>query len=669
MTQKVAPMPGEAGEGTRGPGGAGGAGGPGDGGRVVTAVLAGRQNAGKTSLLMHLTHSAQHPVNFPGTSVERVESALQVGGTLFKAVDLPGIGSLSALSRDEEVALDFLRAERGGGRHVLCAVLDAAKLSVELHLLFQLTKLGLPVVVALNKNDVARRAGRAVDAAALSRVLGLRVVQTNALTGGGVDELRDALIHAADGAAAAPLSLDPDQVTAQVQARHADRAAQTLTDRLDAIFLHRVLGLPIVALILFGAFQLLFTGAEPLVKLLEAGQDALCGVIDARLPRGALRSFLTSGLVKGLGSVFVFVPQIVFLVTLVSILEATGYMARAAFVLDRLLSGVGLSGRSFVPLMTSFGCAVPGVLATRIIDNERDRLATIAVAPLMSCSARLPVYVLLIGAFFPARYAGLMLFGLYALGISLAALVAWLLRGTVLRGERSVLMMELPEYQRPSARVVGAQVLAALREFLALAGTVIFATSILIWALSYYPRPEALHRSFEAQRQAVRVQAEEVERLGRAEDAAYLEQSYLARMGRAIQPVFAPAGFDWRTTIGILAAFPARENIIPTLGVLYSVGQVDAEAYDRASLGKGADPLGQELRGVGGRGGLTPLSALALMVFFALCSQCIGTLATIRRETRSLRWPVFTFVYMTSLAWIFAVGVHRIGTALGWAGT
>lgn len=669
MTQKVAPI---AATSDDQEGGAGGE----DGGGVVTAVLAGRQNAGKTSLLMHLTHSAQHPVNFPGTSVERVESELQVGGTLLRAVDLPGIGSLSALSRDEEVALDFLRAESGGQRQVLCAVLDAAKLSVELHLLFQLTRLGLPVVVALNKNDVAQRAGRQVDAAALSRILGLRVLQTNALTGAGVDELRGALIEAAGGPAAVPLALDPDQVAAQVQARPPEGGAAraTLTDRLDAILLHRALGLPIVALILFAAFQLLFTGAEPLVKLLEAGQDALCGVIDARLERGALRSFLVSGLVKGLGSVFVFVPQIVFLVTLVSILEATGYMARAAFVLDRLLSGVGLSGRSFVPLMTSFGCAVPGILATRIIDNERDRLATIAVAPLMSCSARLPVYVLLIGAFFPARYAGLMLFGLYALGIALAALVAWLLRGTVLRGDRSMLMMELPEYQRPSARVVGAQVLAALREFLALAGTVIFGTAILIWALSYYPRPEALHSTFEAQRQSISASAqdgaaERIAGLDRAEDAAYLEQSYLARMGRAIQPVFAPAGFDWRTTIGILAAFPARENIIPTLGVLYSVGQVDAEAYDRASLGKGADPLSQELRGVGGRGGLTPLSALALMVFFALCSQCVGTLATIRRETRSLRWPVFTFVYMTALAWIFAVGVHRIGTALGWAGT
>jgi ferrous iron transport protein B len=320
------------------------------------------------------------------------------------------------------------------------------------------------------------------------------------------------------------------------------------------------------------------------------------------------------------------------------------------------------------------------VLSTRIIDNEKDRLATIAVAPLMSCSARLPVYVVLIGAFFPVAYAGLVLFSLYATGIVLAALVAWALRRTVLRGPRSVLMMELPVYQRPSLRVVTGQVGSAVREFLVLAGTVIFATSVVIWALSYYPRPAEIHEAFEAKREAVRAElAPEqheaaLETLDAAEGAAYLEQSWLARGGKAMQPVFEPAGFDWRITVGILAAFPARELILPTLGVLYSIGEVDPGAYDVASLEGAAeqpDGLRETLRASmrpDGSHAFTPLVALGLMVFFALCSQCMGTLAAIRRETRSWRWPVFVFSYMTVLAWLVAVALFQVGTALGLGG-
>jgi ferrous iron transport protein B len=350
-------------------------------------------------------------------------------------------------------------------------------------------------------------------------------------------------------------------------------------------------------------------------------------------------------------------------------------MARAVFLLDRILGVVGLSGRSFVPLMTSFGCAVPAVLSTRIIDNERDRLATIAILPLMSCSARLPVYVLLIGAFFPPKWAGLVLFSLYALGIVVAAAVALLLRRTVLRGEGSLLMMELPEYQSPSMRVLLYQVGAGLREFFTLAGTVILATSVIIWLFSYYPRPTAIHAEYETRRASATQSAQQdVQDINGQEEAAYLAQSYLARLGRGIQPIFAPAGFDWRTTIGILAAFSARENIIPTLGILYSVGEVEADRYDRAWLRDGSAQNGDALRDrlrssldENGRRAITGLSALSLMVFFALCSQCIGTLATIRRETRSWRWPVFIFAYMTGLAWLFAVLVYQFGRMLGYA--
>ncbi|MCS6913801.1 MAG: ferrous iron transporter B [Myxococcales bacterium] len=644
---------------------------------VLVAILAGRPNAGKTSLLMHLTGSPQRPINFAGTSVERVESRVVVEGTELQVVDLPGIGSLSALTRDEQEAIGFLqnRAAQGSERTVLCVVLDAVKLSVELRLLAQLSGLGLPLLVALTKNDVARASGRPVDATELERCLGVPVLEVNALTGAGVAALRQAILRRAETGRPMPLDIDPAAVAARVQPGSA-APARSLTDRIDAVLLHPLLGLPAVGLVLLAVFQLLFTGADPLIKLIEAGQAALAAWTVQQVPAGALQSLLVDGLIKGLGAILAFVPQIVLLMTLVTVLEASGYMARAAFVLDRALSSVGLSGRSFVSLVSSFACAVPGILSTRIIDNERDRLATIAVAPLMSCSARLPVYVLLIGAFFPPRYAALVLLLLYGLGIALAALVAGVLRRTLLRGGHSALLMELPEYQRPSRRVVVGQVWTALREFLVRAGTVIFAASLVVWLLSYYPRPAHIHAHYEARRAEVvaadpTAQKAALLELDRQEQAAYLEQSYLARAGKALQPVFAPAGFDWRITVGILAAFPARELIIPTLGILYSVGEVAADSYELGSLaqpGASGEGLRARLRSAvdaQGRPVFSTLTALALMVFFALCSQCMGTLATIGRETRSLRWPIFTFTYMTALAWVCAVLVFQIGSALG----
>jgi ferrous iron transport protein B len=339
-----------------------------------------------------------------------------------------------------------------------------------------------------------------------------------------------------------------------------------------------------------------------------------------------------------------------------------------------------------VPLVSGFACAVPAVLSTRMIDNEKERLATIAVLPLMSCSARLPVYVVLIGAFFPVSQAGFVLFSLYAMGIAFAAVVAWILRRTRLKGAHAVLMMELPVYQRPSFRVVKNQVLSGCREFLVTAGTIIMATAILIWVLSYYPRPAAIHEAHAAERaplsQALAAlpadapaRAEIEGRLGEIdarEKAAYLEQSILAEAGKAIQPLFAPAGFDWRTTVGVLAAFPARELVIPTLGILYSLGDVDPGEYDVASLDAAEahrnEGLAGRLRAARNEEGApawTSLSALAVMVFFALCSQCMATLGAIRRETRSWRWPVFVFSYMTALAWVMAVLVYQIGRALG----
>lgn len=665
--------------------------------RLPTIALVGRQNAGKTSILMHLTGRTQRPVNFPGSSVERSEAVARIGEGNLRVVDLPGITSLEALSPDEEVALEWLRGEdrgpdgvaSGDGPDAMCAVIDAGKLSVELGLTLELRTLGRPVVIALTKQDVA---GVSVDTEALAAALGIPVVAVNALNGDGCDVLLERLHQVAtQPATVRPTPTDPTDLLALIASvtKVTSTRAATLTDRLDRVLLHRVFGLPILGLLVFGIFQALFVGAKPMMDLIEAGQSALGTWVGDVVSEGALQSFLVDGLINGFGSVLVFLPQIILLILFVSLLEATGYMARAAFLLDRLLSRVGLSGRSFVPMVSSFACAVPAVLSTRMIDNERERLATIAILPLMSCSARLPVYVILIAAFFPTAQSGLVLFSLYALGILIAALVAWILRRTKLRGEHAVLMMELPVYQRPSPRVVLGQVVSASKAFLVTAGTIIMVTAILIWVLSYYPRPSGIHEAHAAERaphlaelatlaedaperEAITVALKDIDA---RERAAYLEQSLLAEAGKAIQPVFEPAGFDWRTTVGVLSAFPARELVIPTLGILYSVGDVDPGEFDIASLETVSahrdEGLAGRLRAAkrsDGTPAWTTLSALAVMVFFALCSQCMATLGAIRRETRSWRWPIFVFSYMTALAWLMAVLVYQVGSALGLGG-
>jgi len=625
-------------------------------------ALVGRANSGKTSLLMHLTGSLQRPVNFPGTSVECIEGDVRVGGSLLCVVDLPGIASLEGHSRDEQQAL--LRLTRADeAPDLLCAVLDASKLIVELHLLAELRRLGRPIVVALTKVDVATAEGFPVDVDRLQRAIGLPLVVVNGATGAGAEALRQRLAAALPdvGDVADPAEGAADAVAGR-------RAVQrSRTDRIDGVLLHPIVGPFVLALVLLGMFQLVFAVADPFIGWIEAAQDLVGAGIEAMVAEGAVRSFLVDGLVNGVGSALVFVPQIALLIAFVTVVEASGYMARAVFLLDRLLRKVGLSGKSFVPLTSSFACAIPGIVASRILTDERDRLATIAVSPLMSCSARLPVYVVLLAAFFPAHQAGLLLFLLYLLGIVAAAVVALVLRRTVLRGGVSMLAMELPVYERPRLRVVGAHTWHAVRSFLRTAGTVILFATVVVWALGYFPRSPALHARFEELRAAVPAGAEgdvRRQRLDAEEAGAYLEQSWLASIGRAVQPAFAPAGFDWRMTVGVLAAFPARELVIPTLGTLYSLGDVEASTDLQDTR------LGDALRtakGPEGRPTMNGLVALAVMAFFALCSQCVGTLAAIRRETHSWRWPVFTFLYMTVLAWGVAVAIYQLGSWLGYA--
>jgi ferrous iron transport protein B len=396
------------------------------------------------------------------------------------------------------------------------------------------------------------------------------------------------------------------------------------------------------------------------------------------LPEGALQSLLVNGVIKGAGSVLVFIPQILILTLFVALLEDCGYMARAAFLMDKLLSRCGLSGQSFIPLLSSFACAIPGIMATRTIANRRDRFATILVAPLMSCSARLPVYAVMIGAFIPSRrllggligLQGVTLFGMYCLGIMLAVPIAWLLKRTLLRGETPPFLLELPSYKLPQWGTVLRKVYSQGKEFVWRAGTIIFAISVVVWALAYFPHPSAIAKQFDLQREQVaRASMPDEQRrsaldtLDAQESGALLQHSYFGRLGHAVEPLVKPLGWDWRIGMAAIASFPAREVVVATMGTIFSLGSDVDETSDslRSVLRDAKRPDGSKLFSV-------PV-ALSIMVFFALCCQCGATLAIIRRETRSYRWPLLAFSYMTTLAYLGAFTVYQVTTWLGWGGT
>lgn len=440
-------------------------------------------------------------------------------------------------------------------------------------------------------------------------------------------------------------------------------SAQTWSDRIDHVVTHKFWGMAIFLGIMAVTFQSIFSWAVPVMDAIDALFQALGGYAAHVLPEGPVRSLVVDGVIGGVGAVIVFVPQIAVLFGLIAILEDSGYMARAAFLMDRVMASFGLSGRSFIPLLSSFACAVPGIMATRTIENQRDRITTILIAPLMSCSARLPVYVLFISAFIPAQTVwgivglqGLTLFTLYLVGLLVAPLVALTLKRTVFRGEPVPFLLELPPFKIPAWRVVLFRMYDRSRAFIRRAGTIILATTILVWALSYYPNPEQLAEEYRARR-AVAAPAEQ-ERLAIEEAGARLRQSFLGQAGRAIEPIVHPLGWDWKIGMATLASFPAREVVIAALGTIYNLGS----GHDEGSV-----ELREAMRAErwpDGRPVYTPAVALSIMVFFALCCQCGATLATIKRETGSWWYAVFTFTYMTGLAYLSALAVYQIGSRL-----
>ncbi len=458
-----------------------------------------------------------------------------------------------------------------------------------------------------------------------------------------------------------------------VVARTEQRAPRevTLSDRLDRITNHPVIGSVLFLLVMAAVFQAVFSWATPLMDLIAEATAVTGNAVRALLPEGALASLIVDGVIAGVGGVIVFLPQIMILFAFIIFLEDSGYMPRVAFMVDRLMRSVGLSGQSFIPMLSSFACAVPGIMATRVIPDRRDRLATILAAPFMTCSARLPVYALLISAFVPARHylggivnlQGLVMLGLYMLGILGGVLTALLLKRTVLRGPTPTFMIELPPYRLPSWRSMLLKLTERGRVFLVRAGTVIFSVAILIWALAYFPRPAEIGETYATEREAIEASAlSTVERdrglsaLHAAEGAAYLEQSWLGRLGQFVAPAFAPLGWDWKVSAAVIASFPAREVVIAVLGTIYSVGdQGDGtEGALRERLQSATRPDGTLV--------YTVPMAVGLLIFYVFCLQCAATIAVIRRETNSLRWPLFAWVYMTGLGYLGALLAFQIGS-------
>jgi ferrous iron transport protein B len=460
--------------------------------------------------------------------------------------------------------------------------------------------------------------------------------------------------------------------------RRPEEHQPTASDRIDAVLTHKLWGTLIFAATMAVLFSSIFVFAVPIMDIIDGAVGSIAAAVEGLLPEGALRSLAVDGVIGGVGAVVIFLPQILILFLFIALLEDCGYMARAAFLMDRLMAGVGLSGKSFIPLLSSFACAVPGIMATRVIENRRDRLATILIAPLMSCSARLPVYVILIGAFVPTEHylggllglQGLVLLAMYSLGVVAAIGVAWLLKKSVLRGETPPFVMELPSYKMPSLRTVTYRMAERGWAFLARAGTVIFAVTIVIWSLAYYPRSEErVAAQITAQRAALADDAAALARFNEPENLAHVtaslhqRYSFLGRAGQWIEPIVRPLGWDWRIGCAAIASFPAREVVMGVLGVIYQLGpEVDVGAESDQNR------LQEQLRAArwddtGERVYNLPV-ALSIMVFFALCAQCAATLAVIRRETNSWRWPAFTFGYMTVLAYVGALVTYQVGIRL-----
>ncbi|QOZ07934.1 ferrous iron transporter B [Bradyrhizobium sp. CCBAU 51765] len=616
---------------------------------LLHLALVGTPNSGKTSLFNALTGSRQKVANYPGVTVERKEGFFVTPlGRQVSVVDLPGTYSLRGRSPDEEITRDFVLGKASGETVpdlVLC-VADSTNLRLTIRLLLELKRTGRPMILVLNMFDIASRRGITVDVERLAKELGVPVVTSIAVRKGGTadllqltDDISAKLSEPQENSWRA-LSVSELRATQ----READRIIadcvslparpDTWTARIDAVVLHPVGGLIVLALILFVMFQAVFAWAQPLMDLLNSGFDALGEFVHDTLPGGLLQSFLQNGVISGVGSVIVFLPQIIIIFLFILLLEDFGYMARAAFLMDRIMGGAGLHGRAFIPLLSSFACAIPGIMATRVIDNKRDRLTTILIAPLMTCSARIPVYTLIISAFIPARdvwgyinLQGLVMFGLYATGIVSALAVSYVIKFFMIRDfAPAPFMLELPDYKMPRLKSIAIGIYTRAKMFLQRAGTTIFSMMVLIWFLASFPQPPA------------------------GATGPAIDFSLAAMIGKALEPLLAPVGFNWQIAVALIPGMAAREVAVAALGTVYAI-----EGGKEA-----AEQIGQVLATK-----WSLATALSMLAWYIFAPQCASTLAVIRRETGSWAWMGATFAYMLVLAYAASLVTYNVAVALG----
>lgn len=614
---------------------------------LTVAALVGNPNAGKSALFNALTGARQKIANYPGVTVERKAGRLLLpSGEPVELVDLPGSYALDATSPDEEVTRKVIMGEQEGQAQpdVIVLVLDSSNL--EQHLVFaqEVIELGRPTVVALNMVDLAERDGLTLDPAALQSALGVPVIPTVAVRRRGLDALAVAIAAARDRVNSDPpaprphITLPERRMQAHEMARAAilsETARHRLHARLDRVLLHPWAGPPILFALLFVVFQAVFSWATPFADGLEAAVGLLGDLVKAVMPPSLLRDLVTEGVIAGVGSVVVFLPQIVILFFFILTMEATGYMARAAFLMDRLMAGVGLSGRSFIPLLSSFACAIPGIMATRSITDPRDRLTTILIAPMMTCSARLPVYAVIIAAFIPDRMVGpgiglqgLVLFALYVAGIIGAMVVALVLRRSVTKGAASGFIMELPKYQLPTVKDLALGLWQRAFVFLRRAGTMIFTVTVVLWLLLNFPRAEPGQDQVDA--------------------------SIAGTMANGLSVLLGPIGFNRDMSLAVIPAMAAREVAVSSLATTYAVSAPD-EDEDAAAVA-----LGDQLRAH-----WTLPMALAFLAWFVFAPQCLATIAVARRETNGWKWPAFMLGYLFTLAYLAAGATFWAASAAG----
>jgi ferrous iron transport protein B len=615
-------------------------------------ALVGVPNCGKTALFNRLTGSHQKVANYPGVTVERKEGRFHDrAGRLYRVLDLPGAYSLSPTTLDEAITRDVVlgRVEGEAPPDVIVCVADATHMPLSLRLVLEVRRLGYPMVVALNRSDLAKKRGFHLDVAKLSATLGVPVIETVAIAPTGALALIEGLagFKAREPAPAAAESGDvcgvaPNrQQTEQTQqlvpkilaeAGYREPLRTRAAARADAILMHPAAGMLALGIVLFFVFQAVFSWAAWPMDLIEAGVGAFGAWVAGVIPDGALQSLLVDGVIAGIGSVIVFLPQILILFFFILVLEDSGYLPRAAYLLDRLMGGVGLSGRAFIPLLSSFACAIPGIMAARTIPSVRDRIATIMIAPLMTCSARLPVYALLIAAFIPAKaigpfnLQGLVLFALYAAGVLAALAVAWVMKRFLTKRAYHPLLLELPDYQWPDLRSLAVGLWDRAGIFMKRVGGIILSLMIVLWFLASYPAPPP------------------------GATGPAIEYSFAGMLGRALHVIFAPIGFNWQIAVALVPGLAAREVAVSALGTVYAMSATDA------ALESALQPVIASTWSLG--------TGLSLLAWYIFAPQCLSTLAVVKRETQSWRYPLIMAGYLFALAYLASFITWRVTLAL-----